>query len=391
MTMKCRFLENLTLASLIAPTSEAAFRERYWEREPLVVHRGDPDYYDGLFSLADFDEAITRSPDYVKMANAETKKNRSYSAASAQGLEAVLDDMRQGATLILDQLHNREPKLNLLCRTLIPEFCHRFQTNLYLTPPNGKGFSPHWDNHDVFILQVVGSKHWKIEKERRSFPGKMDSMGEEGRELHGEVDAFTLNQGDLIYIPRGFVHAAECGAEPSLHITLGITAIYLEDLLLAAIRAGKNRDEELRSVLPLGFMRGGTKAVVERAKAAFQSLSEEAFLTEVVNEFRDECVKSFPLDVSGQVVNFFQPAALSVTDNVGPRQGIIYQMHPGEDSIRLNFGGRSIVFPGFFAESLDFALKTPRYSIGDIAGDIEEEEKIVFIERLIQEGLIVRR
>jgi len=76
--MTCRFLENLTLASLLAPVSETEFRERYWEQQPLVVDRGDPDYYDDLFTLRDFDDAITRSPDYVKLANAATKKNVSY-------------------------------------------------------------------------------------------------------------------------------------------------------------------------------------------------------------------------------------------------------------------------------------------------------------------------
>ena len=390
-TMKCRFLENLTLASLVAPASEKEFQEEYWEKQPLVVQRGDPDYYDNLFTLRDFDEAITRSPDYVKLANAETKKNVSYSSSSAAGLEAVLTDMRSGGTLVLDQLHHREPKLNLLCRALAPEFGHRFQTNLYLTPPNGKGFTPHWDNHDVFILQVVGSKHWKIEKSRRVLPEKKESMRDEGRDLRGELFSFTLKQGDLIYIPRGFVHAAECGAEPSLHITLGVTAIFFEDLLNVAITAALKRDEAFRTTLPLGFMRGVNKGVVERAKAAFLSLTDESFLTAVVDQFRDELVRTFPLDVSGQVLDFFQPAPLSLTDSVGPRRGIVYQMHSESEAVRMNFGGRSIVFPEFFGEPLNFALNTPTYAIRDIAGVLEDEEKVVFVERLIQEGLVVRK
>jgi ribosomal protein L16 Arg81 hydroxylase len=389
--MSCRFLENLTLASLIAPVGEAEFRERYWEKQPLVVERGDSDYYDDLFTLRDFDDAITRSPDYIKMANAATKKNTSYKPSSAMGIEAVLNDMRSGGTLVLDQLHNREPKLNLLCRALAPEFGHRFQTNLYLTPPHGKGFSPHWDNHDVFILQTAGSKHWKIERERRLLPEKGQSMGDEGRELHGQVQSFTLKQGDLIYIPRGFVHAAECGSEPSLHITLGVTAVFLEDLLSAIIKAGLQRDERLRMALPLGFMRGVNKDVVRCAKGALLGLCDEGFLTNVVDEFRDELVKSYPLDVSGQIYDFFQPEPLSLMDSVGPRRGMVYQIHSADDAVRLNVGGRSIVFPGFFGESLNFALKTPSYAIGEITGELEDEEKLVFIERLMQEGLVIRK
>jgi ribosomal protein L16 Arg81 hydroxylase len=389
--MTCQFLDNLALASLIAPVSETEFRTRYWEQEPLVIHRKNRDFYGDLFTLQDFDQAITRSPDYVKLANYATNKNASYKAGMVKGLEAVLADMRDGGTLVLDQMHNREPKLALLCRALGPEFGYRFQTNLYLTPPHGKGFSPHWDNHDVFILQVLGSKHWKIEKERRCFPGKSETMGEEGREIRGEPSSFTLEQGDLIYIPRGFIHAAECGTEPSLHITLGVTAIFWDDLLNAIIKAAVLRDPRLRTALPLGSMNGSPKALVAGVMTTLREITDEKFLTEVVDQFRDELVQTFPLDVSGQIVDFFQPTPLTIADRVGPRPGIVYQMHNGGDSVRLNYGARSIVFRDFFGKALDFALKTPVYAVRDLPGELEDEERVALIERLIEEGVVIRK
>jgi hypothetical protein len=213
-------------------------------------------------------------------------------------------------------------------------------------------------------------------------------MGDEGRELCGEVDSFTLKQGDLIYIPRGFVHAAECGDEASLHITLGVTASFLEDFLHAVIKAAIHNDERLRVALPLGFMHGSTKNIVNMASTVFRNLSDEKFLSAVMDQFRDELVKSFPLDVSGQVVDVLRPPVLTLETVAGPRRGIVYQMHVENDTVRLNFGTRSIVFPGFFQEPLEFALKTPAFSIRDIAGDLADEEKIVFIERLMQEGIV---
>src|SRR5258708_24915415 len=99
--MTCRFLENLTLASLIAPVSEDEFRARYWETEPCVAHRKDPDYYDNLFTLQDFDDAIVRGPDYVKVANAAIKKNiTTYTGGTSPALEATLTHMRQGSPLV---------------------------------------------------------------------------------------------------------------------------------------------------------------------------------------------------------------------------------------------------------------------------------------------------
>ena len=32
----------------------------------------------------------------------------------------------------------------------------------------------------------------------------------------------TLKRGDVLYVPRGFVHAATCGEEPSLHATVAV-------------------------------------------------------------------------------------------------------------------------------------------------------------------------
>ena len=36
------------------------------------------------------------------------------------------------------------------------------QINAYITPPENQGFAAHYDTHDVFVLQVAGSKRWTI-------------------------------------------------------------------------------------------------------------------------------------------------------------------------------------------------------------------------------------
>jgi ribosomal protein L16 Arg81 hydroxylase len=389
--MACRFLENLTLKTLVAPVPVDEFRARYWEQQPLIVNRNDRDYYDDLFTLRDFDEAMARTPEYIKMANYVTDKHAKYKSEASRGVESALADMRDGGTLVLDQLHHHEPKLGLLCRKLAPELGHRFQCNLYLTPPHGKGFSPHWDNHDVFILQVFGSKHWKVEKERRCLPLKEEKMGDEGRELRGELHTTTIEQGDVIYIPRGFIHAAECGAEPSLHITFGVSAVFWDDLLGAVLRAAALRDQRLRQALPFGFMNGGREALVNRVKGIFREISDETFLSGAVDQFLDELVPRYQLDVAGQIAEFFHPKPITLDEVVGPRAAIVYRMHVADDSVRLNYGGRTITFGGFFREGLDFALTTSAYAVRDIPGELQDEERIVFIERLIQEGLVVRK
>lgn len=387
----CRFLENFRFASLLAPVTEEEFRERYWEQKPLIVHRGDPNYYGDLYTLQDFDQAVARSFSYVKTVDVSNRKVTSKKPATVNGQEAVLADMRDGGSLILEQLQRYDPKLGLLCRLLAQELGHSFETNLFLTPPRGKSSLPHWDNTDVFTLQVLGSKHWQIEKERRLFPIRPHRMGGDDHKFQGDVLSFTVEQGDLIYIPRGFFHTAECGPEVSLHISLGLVPTVIEDLLHAIIKAAVSRDERLRVALPLGFLHGNGERIAEDALRAFREAVDESLVSAVVEEFRDDLIKTYPLDISSQISDFFQPSPLTVEDVVGPRRGIVYRVRADEAAVRLNVGERCIVFPGFFREALGFALNTPAFKIRDVAGELEDEERLVFIERLIQEGLVVRK
>lgn len=389
--MACRFLEDFGLRSLIAPVTDAKFKSDYWERKPLIIHRGAPDYYADLFTLQDFDEAITRSPGYVKTAEATANKQSKHQGSSTHTLERVLTDMRDGFTLILDAMHLQDPKLGLMCRKLSQEMGYAFQTNLYLTPANGKGFGPHWDNHDVFILQVWGSKQWKVEKERRTLPGKTEVMAAEGREIRGEPFSFNLQQGDMVYIPRGYIHAAECAAEPSLHITLGVHPHTWEDLLTAAIAMAVRKNEKLKLALPIGYLSSASPSLVCEATDALAAMSDRAFLSEVVDQFKDEIVQKLPLDISGQVTSFFSPTPLAIDMTAGPRPGIIFNIHENDDSVRLNFGTRAITFPSFFAPALKFSLTRSSYAISELPGELEDSERLVFIERLLQEGLVVRR
>jgi len=121
-----------------------------------------------------------------------------------------------------------------------------------------------------------------------------------------------------------------------------------------------------------------------------RELSDEAFLSGVVAQFKDELVRTYSLDVSDQIVDFLRPRPLSIDDVVGARRAIVYQMHNGDDTVRVNYGARAIVFPSFFREALEFALNRPAYVIREIPGELEDEERIAFAERLLEEGLLVR-
>ena len=374
--MASQFLQTVTIASLIAPASEDEFRARYWDTKPLIVRRNDRGYYGDLFAVADFDNSLKAGPAYATVASDEMRRQlkRQFGGA-APALDALVDELHKGSTLVLERLERRNRKIGSLARSLAPEFGHPVSARAYLTLPGGNGFGVGPQNQDVFVLQVAGSRDWQI-----------------GAEDEGRANAVTLDQGDLMYLPRAVVHAArQCGEDASLCIALSVHTAPFDDLLFAAIKRMANLDPRLRTGLPMGFLHGRQEGVVKRAMAAFHAMADEKFLSMVVDDYRDELVQKFQTDISGQVLDSFDPRPLTLDDIAGPRAGIVYRVHPENDMVRLNVGARKILFPTLFRDSLEFALTTPTYAIREIKGDIEDEERIAFAKRLMEEGLLIRQ
>ncbi|XVF29794.1 hypothetical protein REPUB_Repub16aG0001800 [Reevesia pubescens] len=106
--------------------------------------------------------------------------------------------------------------------------------NMYLTPPNSQGLARHYDDHCVFVCQIFGSKQWKISSQPNvQLPRLYDPcniQNDEGIDnSRADCYHFLLNEGDVLYIPRGFPHEActnhsrpDGSAGFSLHLTLGI-------------------------------------------------------------------------------------------------------------------------------------------------------------------------
>lgn len=97
--------------------------------------------------------------------------------------------------------------------------------NSYMTPAGSRGLAPHWDDVEVFVLQVEGAKAWRVcgwgGKKGEGSKGSKGKGKGVGAPLasapSGDLDERSLGQpalevvllpGDVLYLPRGTVHAA---------------------------------------------------------------------------------------------------------------------------------------------------------------------------------------
>ena len=131
-----------------------------------------------------------------------------------------------GASLIINRVDKLWPRVHELCARLARDFRYAYG-NVYLTPPGSQTVPPHSDDHDVFIVQLHGTKHWLVWptvhplSQRRPFAD--EQAGKDGRRLPDGTSRLTLESlgppeldvllrpGDVLYIPRGVVHVAHTG------------------------------------------------------------------------------------------------------------------------------------------------------------------------------------
>lgn len=135
--------------------------------------------------------------------------------------DKLTQQLSEGATLVLDAVDELSEPLRELAEGLELFFHEHIQINAYAGWRTSQGFDLHWDDHDVFILQLTGRKQWKVYGMTRAYPLVQD-IEQAQKPTHEPLWEQTLQAGDLLYIPRGWWHVARPLDEPTLHLTVGV-------------------------------------------------------------------------------------------------------------------------------------------------------------------------
>jgi hypothetical protein len=160
------------------------------------------------------------------------RNRRTRRGAQLQDLDPVVltERLREGATLIVDAVNELSPPLAALCSGLATEFAASCQANLYACWGKTQGFDVHWDDHEVFVLQLEGRKAWSLYGATETAPTRRGGAVPAERPTRAREE-LVLEPGDVLYLPRGYWHAAVGLGEPSLHLTIGLTRKTGADLL----------------------------------------------------------------------------------------------------------------------------------------------------------------
>jgi len=185
--------------------SQQEFLEQYWQKKPLLIRQAFADFEspitpDDLAGLACEPEIESRLIEEQGADEAWQVTNGPLSEEDFERLPAT------HWTMLVQDVDKHLPDLQYLLDPFrfIPDW-RRDDLMISFAPEHGT-VGPHTDGYDVFLLQAMGSRRWKIGNEAIHDADLIDGLKLQILAEFNPDEEWVLEPGDILYLPPHFAH-----------------------------------------------------------------------------------------------------------------------------------------------------------------------------------------
>ena len=262
----------------------ARFLRDYWQKRPLLIRNAFPDFVpplspDDLAGLACEELALSRIVLRDEKRNKWTLRTGHFAETDFAGLPD------SHWTLLVQDVDKWDADVAALLGhfAFLPSW--RIDDVMVSYATDGGGVGAHLDQYDVFLLQGIGKRRWRINDDTRA-PHDFRTDTELKLLKHFEpTHEWTLEPGDMLYLPPGVPHEGTALGE-CMTLSIGMRAPASSELLVEfaeQIAAGlpesqRYADPDLQPTAEPGEI---DRAALQRARAALgacaEAMGEQAF------------------------------------------------------------------------------------------------------------------
>lgn len=192
------------IPTLLGGLTAKQFLRDYWQKRPLLIRGAIPDFMTGCGGALDRERTLALAcrddAEARLIANAADRwevRRGPFEARDFKRRKDLWTVLVQGVNLLL-------PEGDALLREFdfIPHA--RLDDLMVSYAVDGAGVGPHFDNYDVFLLQGMGRRRWRISQQhdlrlRDDVPLKILSHFRSEEE-------WVLEPGDMLYLPPQYAH-----------------------------------------------------------------------------------------------------------------------------------------------------------------------------------------
>jgi hypothetical protein len=309
--------------------------------------------------------------------------------------DRILELFLDGHTVVLQGLHRLWPPIIDFAGALTTDLGHPVQVNAYITPASSTGFSAHYDVHDVFVLQIAGEKKWRIHEPvlvdpLRDQPWEDRAAAVSARASEPPLIDEVLRPGDALYLPRGYLHAAEALGEVSIHLTVGVHPV-TRHAVLEALTSLVADEPSLRSSLPLGVdvsdpaqieadVAATAEALIQRLRTVTAAQVADRLSAGIVPGNRAGPIS--PLRQADQASRLDADTVLEVRPHM--RHALRYE----ESHVVLTLPDRRLDLPLAAGKAVKALLDGAQVRVAELPG-LDGEDALVLARRLVREAVVM--
>jgi Cupin superfamily protein len=386
-----------SLAWLLQPVAVETFLDEIWAETHYHVKRCCAGYFDSLLpgssTVEELLELFRREPSAVRLVRGKDRKSGPDSYRLVDGsldIAGIRNDFADGYTIVLDGVERYVRAIASLSHSIEVELNFPVQVNAYITPPESTGLVPHYDGHDVLVLQIQGSKTWHFYNGVDIPPHQMQRENEKAVAIDGlplPTD-LRLEVGDVLYLPRGRVHAAETSSEPSIHLTFGIHAPTVLMLAIGALYSRGFHDDGLNALLPPRHLddadvRANLGAIV---RDAIKTVEDPDAIAGGLDALADVLVRRGRCPPIGQISN---AAAIDGQTLVRKYQPLFSRVKAVAGGVELQFASLSVgAGADHKAAMLFISRNTEPFRVRDLPG-LNAQQQIELARSLMMSGFLI--
>ncbi|SMF09169.1 Cupin superfamily protein [Tistlia consotensis] len=247
----------LSFRALIAPLEPARFFADYYGRRPLHIPAGAIDKAGRTVTWPQINEIMAMTSIWSDSSLELALNGRSlppqaycYEGIDREGRRTLKPDSQRvqelvarGATVVLNYIDTLLPGIRSTAAAVASAAGAPVSVSLFASWHKVQGYHVHFDTQNVFALQIVGRKTWKIYANREQNPARIPGFDspsvspEEGEKRKGPLlFEVTLEPGDLLYVPPGFYHQALAETDAAVHVGYGVCHFVVQDFVNLLVR-----------------------------------------------------------------------------------------------------------------------------------------------------------
>ena len=384
----------MSLNFLLNPITTKTFFQDFWETQVLHINRNDSSYFRSLRDSISLEQIIWQTCHTwgeVSLARAHTDYEKVDINSQSPTVSLIEKAFAEDYTVVINNIDQKNIKIAKLCRSIEQDCLFNSSVNLYLTKSNSQGLEYHYDDQDVFILQLQGEKIWRIYEANANLP--LDDAPYQPVDCSDSTyQEYLLQPGDVLYIPRGFIHEARAMNGTSLHLTLSVCVIRWSTFLQRLINTLAQNNIELRKALPLEFIKSGQVTALGESEAAVLAcrIATDTQLEAVISEIQNQVLGNKTRLPLSQVFLGQPSKPVDLGTRVAMAEDQVHILSETHQSLILKFIGASIEVPRELAESIAFICQQKGFLVHELPGSLEEMQKVGLVSRLIECGFLVK-